>query len=102
MRIDVEPIGIIKKAGKYSEILIYSDFEGVLKNMMSRMGNNSGQDILIVHKNGKLDNGHQVTVTKATLVEKMGNILKVNRINAHDDPVIDVCLDEKKNVVGHV
>ncbi len=101
MRIDVEPIGIIKKAGKYSEVLIYSDFEGILKNMMSRIGNVPGQDILIVHKNGDLDGIHQVTVTKTTLVEKMGNILKVDRINAHDDPVIDVCLDEKKSVSGH-
>ncbi len=101
MRIDVEPIGIIKKAGKYSEVLIYSDFECILKNMMSRMGNIPGQDILIVHKNGNLDDMHQVTVTKAKIVEKIGNILKVDRINASDAPVIDVCLDEMKKIPGN-
>ena len=46
MRIHLEPIGIIKKAGKYSEIMIYSDFEQVVKNVISKIGNEiSGQKV---------------------------------------------------------
>lgn len=95
MRINLEPIGIIKKAGKNSEILIYSDFEQIIKSMVSRLGNVpvEGQDVLVVHKNSNVDDGHQVQITKTTMVNRVGNILKVGKINGHDDSVIDVRLD---------
>ncbi|MCD4703872.1 MAG: hypothetical protein K8R64_06220 [Methanosarcinaceae archaeon] len=95
MRINLEPIGIIKKSGKNSEILIYSDFEQVIKNMVSRLGNVpiEGQDVLVVHKNRNADDGHQVQVTKTTMLNRVGNIIKVGKINGHDDSVIDVRLD---------
>lgn len=95
MRIHLEPIGIIKKAGKYSEIMIYSDFEQVVKNVISTIGNEiSGQKLLIVHKNiSSGADGHQVQITKADLVERVGNILKIGKIDAYDDSVIDVRLD---------
>ncbi|OPY16000.1 MAG: hypothetical protein A4E23_01877 [Methanomethylovorans sp. PtaU1.Bin073] len=95
MRIHLEPIGIIKKAGKYSEIMIYSDFEQVVKNVISKIGTEiSGQKLLIVHKNRSSDgDGHQVQVTKADLIERVGNILKVGSIDASEDSVIDVRLD---------
>lgn len=95
MRIHLEPIGIIKKAGKYSEIMIYSDFEQVIKNVISKIGNEiSGQKLLIVHKNRSSDgDGHQVQITKVDFVERVGNILKIGKIDASDDSVIDVQLD---------
>lgn len=95
MRIHLEPIGIIKKAGKYSEIMIYSDFEQVVKNVISKIGTEiSGQKLLIVHKNRSSDgDGHQVQITKADLIERVGNILKVGNIDASEDSVIDVRLD---------
>ena len=95
MRINLEPIGIIKKSGKNSEILIYSDFEQIIKNMVSRLGNVpiEGQDVLVVHKNRNADDGHQVQVTKTTMLNRVGNIIKVGKINGHDDSVIDVRLD---------
>jgi tRNA (Thr-GGU) A37 N-methylase len=95
MRIHLEPIGIIKKAGKYSEIMIYSDFEQVVKNVISKIGTEiSGQKLLIVHKNRSSDgDGHQVQITKADLIERVGNILKVGNIDAYEDSVIDVRLD---------
>ncbi|MGB3908353.1 MAG: hypothetical protein WBL02_07975 [Methanomethylovorans sp.] len=95
MRIHLEPIGIIKKAGKYSEIMIYSDFEQIVKNVISKIGNEiNGQKLLIVHKSrGSDENGHQVQITKADLVERIGNILKIGKIDASDDSVIDVRLD---------
>jgi hypothetical protein len=66
IHINIEPIGIIKKAGKYSEILIYSDFEQIVKNTVSQLGKNieSSQNLLIIHKNNDQKDGHQVQVTK--------------------------------------
>ena len=95
IHINIEPIGIIKKAGKYTEILIYSDFEQVVKNTISKLGKSveSGQKLLIIHKNNDQNDGHQVQVTKTALIERAGNILKVGKINANDDSVIDVRLD---------
>ncbi|WP_445474319.1 hypothetical protein ACT9XH_07990 [Methanococcoides methylutens] len=102
MRINLEPIGIIKKAGKYSEILIYSEFEQVVKNLVSKVGKNPvcGQELLIVHKNGRSDDVHQVEVTKTTVFDRVGNILKVGKINAHDDSVIDVRIDVHEDLSG--
>ncbi|WP_406660471.1 hypothetical protein V7O66_11555 [Methanolobus sp. ZRKC3] len=97
MRINLEPIGIIKKAGKCSEILIYSDFEQLVKNMMSKLGmnENTEHDVLIVHKSKDSNDIHQVQVTKTNLIDRVGNILKVGKIDAVDDSVIDVRLDIK-------
>ena len=95
MRINLEPIGIIKKAGKYTEILIYSDFEQVVKNMITKIGDISAKEynLLIIHKNKNSNDGHQVEVTRTNLVERVGNILKVGKIDAGEDSVIDVRLD---------
>ncbi|WMW21595.1 hypothetical protein RE476_09375 [Methanolobus mangrovi] len=95
MRINLEPIGIIKKAGKCSEILIYSDFEQLVKNMMSKLGKNDDDQhsLVIIHKNKDLNDLHQVRVTKTHFIERVGNILKVGKIDANDDSVIDVRLE---------
>ena len=53
----------------------------------------SDQKLLIIHKNNGKNDGHQVQVTKTALIERAGNILKVGKINANDDSVIDVRLD---------
>ena len=37
MHLNLEPIGIIKKVANKSEILIYSDFEQVIKNIVSKI-----------------------------------------------------------------
>ncbi|NYT19759.1 MAG: hypothetical protein GKC08_05675, partial [Methanosarcinales archaeon] len=91
-----------KKAGKYSEILIYSEFEQVVKNLVSKVGKNPvcGQELLIVHKNGRSDDVHQVEITKTTVFDRVGNILKVGKINAHDDSVIDVRIDVHEELSG--
>ncbi len=102
IHINIKPIGIIKKAGKYSEILIYSDFEQVVKNTISKLGKSMGssKNLLIIHKNNDQNDGHQVQVTKTAFIERVGNILKVEKINASDDSVIDVRFDSDELVKG--
>ncbi|WP_406655769.1 hypothetical protein V7O62_08245 [Methanolobus sp. ZRKC2] len=96
MRINLEPVGIIKKAGKCSEILIYSEFEQLIKNIATKLGKNesSEQSLLIVHKNNDNSDIHQVQITKTNLIDRVGNILRVGKIDANDDSVIDVRLSE--------
>ncbi|MEZ5335767.1 MAG: hypothetical protein R2741_11290 [Methanolobus sp.] len=95
MRINLEPIGIIKKAGKCSEILIYSDFEQLVKNVMSKLGKNNDDQhsLVVIHKNKNSNDLHQVEITKTQFIERVGNILKVAKIDANDDSVIDVRLE---------
>ena len=97
MHLNLEPIGIIKKVANKSEILIYSDFEQVIKNIVSKIeeGAERGQKLLVIHKNNiiKQMDGHQVQVTKATLLERNGNLLTISKIEANEDSVIDVRLD---------
>jgi len=102
IHINIESIGIIKKAGKYSEILIYSDFEQVVNNTISKLSKSAvnHQKLLIIHKNKNQNDGHQVQVTKTKLIERAGNILKVKNINAIDDSVIDVRLDSDDLISG--
>lgn len=102
MRINLEPIGIIKKAGKYSEILIYSEFEQIIKNLVSMVGKGSvdGQELLVVHKNYNSSDGHQVEVTRTEVVERDGNVLKVGKMNANDDSVIDIRLSITDGLSG--
>jgi hypothetical protein len=92
MRIDLEPIGIIKKSGKNSEILIYSEFEQVVKNLVSKFGQASlkGKDVIVVHKGKNSDDVHQVEISKAKLIDRVGNVLKIGKINANEDSVIDI------------
>ena len=82
--------------------MIYSDFEQVVKNTISKLGKSveSGQKLLIIHKNNDQNDGHQVQVTKTALIERAGNILKVGKINANDDSVIDVRLDFDEPVMA--
>ena len=97
MHLNLEPIGIIKRVANKSEILIYSDFEQVIKNIVSKIGEGAerGQKLLVIHKNNniKQTDGHQVQVTKATLLERNGNLLTISKIDANEDSVIDVRLD---------
>lgn len=97
MHLNLEPIGIIKKVANKSEILIYSDFEQVIRNIVSKIGEGAemGQKLLVIHKNNskKQIDGHQVQVTKATLLERKGNLLTISKIEANEDSVIDVRLD---------
>ena len=96
MRINLEPVGIIKKAGKCSEILIYSEFEQLIKNIAAKLGKNdlTELNLLVVHKNRDNNDVHQVQITKTNLIDRVGNILKVGKIDANDDSVIDVRLSE--------
>ncbi len=97
MHFSLEPIGIITKVANKSEILIYSDFEQVIRNIVSKIGEGAekGQKLLVIHKNNnqKQMDGHQVQVTKATLLERKGNLLTISKIEANEDSVIDVRLD---------
>jgi hypothetical protein len=102
MRIDLEPIGIIKKSGKNSEILIYSEFEQVVKNLVSNFGSTSlrGKDVLVVHKKRNGGDVHQVEVSRAKLIDRVGNILKIGKINANEDSVIDIRPDVSGPMAG--
>ncbi len=104
MRINLEPIGIIKKAGKCSEILIYSDFDQLVKSMMSKLNKNENieHDVLIVHKSKDSDGLHQVQITKTNFIDRVGNILRVGKIDAIDDSVIDVRLDIKDSLINDI
>jgi hypothetical protein len=95
MRINLEPVGIIKKAGKCSEVLIYSEFEQLIKNIVSKLGKNedAGRNLLIIHKNKVNNDIHQVQITKTNLIDWAGNILRVGKIDANDDSVLDVRLE---------
>jgi len=97
MHLNLEPIGIIKKVANKSEILIYSDFEQVIRNIVSKIGEGAevGQRILVIHKNNNMKqaDGHQVQVTKVTLLGRKGNLLTISKIEANEDSVIDVRLD---------
>ena len=75
--------------------MIYSDFEQIVKNTISKLSKSAAkhQKLLIIHKNKGQNDGHQVQVTKTAFIERAGNILKVENINAIDDSVIDVRLD---------
>jgi len=91
LNLNIQPIGIIKKTGSgVSDVLIYSDFEKVLCNIMGKFEN--GTNLLIVHKNRKVKDEHQVKVSLAELINFKGNLLKVKGLEADDDSVIDVRL----------
>lgn len=91
MNLNIQPIGIIKKANSgLSDVLIYSEFEKVIGNMMEKFEN--GSNLLIVHKNKLTKDEHQVKVSLAELINCNGNLLKVKGIDADDDSVIDVRL----------
>ncbi len=91
MNLNIQTIGIIKKANSgLSDVLIYSDFEKVVGNIMEKFEN--GSNLLIVHKNRLAKDEHQVKVSLAKLINCKGNLLKVKGIDADDDSVIDVRL----------
>lgn len=89
MNISINPIGVIKKSGKRVKILIYSDFENVISNVTGDI--QKGIELLVVYRIAKKDKDHQVEVSKATLVERVGNLLTVSGIvSADGDSVIDL------------
>ncbi|MDR0768002.1 MAG: hypothetical protein LBE57_06160 [Methanosarcinales archaeon] len=90
MLLTVEPIGSIRKSANKTEILIYSEFEQVVSNMVQKFGNNpeKGQKLLVVHKSK--DGVNQLKVTEATLIERKGNLLTVSKMDASEGPVVDI------------
>ena len=95
MRIDLEPIGIIKKSGQYSKILIYSKFEQIVKNLIKKIdeGKEKRQKLLVILKNKNPNDGHQIQISNTTIINREGNIFKVDKIDANGEPIIDIrCL----------
>ena len=91
MNLKIEPIGIIKKtASGLSDILIYSDFEHILGNVVEKF--EKGTKVLIVHKKIESSDQHQVQITSTELINRKGNLLTVRGIEADNDSVIDVRL----------
>ncbi|MDR2943953.1 MAG: hypothetical protein LBU81_02550 [Methanosarcinales archaeon] len=90
MLLTVEPIGSIRKSANKTEILIYSEFEQIVTNMVQKFGNNPerGQKLLVVHKSK--DGINQFKVTEATLIERKGNLLTVSKMDASEGPVVDI------------
>ena len=91
MNLRIEPIGVIKKSNSgLSDVLIYSDFEQVLSNIMEKF--EKGANLLIVHKNNNGSEKHQIRVSGAELINRKGNLLTVKGIEADNDSVIDIRL----------
>jgi hypothetical protein len=91
LNLKIKPIGVIKKTSSgLSDVIIYSDFERVLSSIMEKF--EKGANLLIVHKNDKSTDEHQVKVSAAELINRKGNLLTVKGIEADDDSVIDVRL----------
>ena len=91
MNLKIEPIGIIKKTSAgLSDILIYSDFEHILGNVLEKF--EKGTKVLIIHKKIESSDQHQVQITSTELINRKGNLLTVRGIEADNDSVIDVRL----------
>jgi len=91
LNLKIEPIGIIKNIGPgLSDILIYSDFEHILGNVVEKF--EKGTKVLIIHKKMESSDQHQVQVTSTELINRKGNLLTVRGIEADNDSVIDVRL----------
>ncbi len=91
MNLKIEPIGVIKKSSSgLSDVIIYSDFERVLGNIIEKF--EKGTNLLIIHKNNGSTDDHQVRVSAAELIHRKGNLLTVRGIEADDDSVIDIRL----------
>ncbi len=91
MNLRIKPIGVIKKSNSgLSDILIYSDFEHVLSSIMEKF--EKGRNLLVVHKNEKSTDKHQVQVSAAELIHRKGNLLTVKGLEADNDSVIDIRL----------
>ena len=91
MDLRIKPIGVIKKSNcGLSDVIIYSDFERVLGSIMEKF--EKGLSLLIVHKNNRSSDEHQVKVSAAELINRKGNLLTVRGIEADDDSVIDIRL----------
>lgn len=91
MNLAIQPIGVIKKSNSgLADVLIYSDFEQILVNIMEKF--EKGTKVLIIHKNGESKDKHQVKVSTAELINLKGNLLTVKGIEADNDSVIDVRL----------
>ncbi|VVB88693.1 Uncharacterised protein [uncultured archaeon] len=91
MNLRIKPIGVIKKSSSgLSDVIIYSDFEQVLGNILEKF--EKGANLLIVHKNDNIKDNHQVQVSGAELINRKGNLLTVKGIEADNDSVIDIRL----------
>lgn len=94
MNLNIEPIGVIKKSDAgLADIVIYSDFEYILKKIVQKL--EKGTSLLIVHKGNsenKTSDGHQVQVSSAELINRKGNILRVKGLETDNDSLIDVRL----------
>ena len=91
MHLKIKPIGVIKKSSSgLSDVIIYSDFERILGNIIEKF--EIGTNLLIVHQNHASMDEHQVKVSAAELIHRKGNMLSVKGIEADDDSVIDVRL----------
>jgi hypothetical protein len=89
LNLKIEPIGIIKNtASGLSDVLIYSDYEHILGNVIEQF--KKGTKVLIIHKNTESMDEHQVKVTSTELINRKGNLLTVKGIEADNDSVIDV------------
>ena len=89
LNLKIEPIGIIKNtASGLSDVLIYSDYEHILGNVIEQF--EKGTKVLIIHKNTESMDEHQVKVTSTELINRKGNLLTVKGIEADNDSVIDV------------
>lgn len=89
MHLKIKAIGVIKKTSAgLSDVCVYSDFEKILGSIMEKF--EKGTNLLIVHKNHRSLDGHQVQVSNAELINRKGNLLTVKGIDADDDSLIDL------------
>ena len=95
MRIDLEPIGIVKNSGQHSEILIYSEFEQIVNNLIEKIDERKEkqQKLLVVLNNKNSKDVHQIQISNTTIINRNGNVFRVDNIDANGEPIIDIrCL----------
>lgn len=85
MRIDLEAIGVVKRGASNLEVLVYSEFTGILENILPPA------EILLIHR-GKRSKVRQVEVSAVKLLSRNGNILTVSGLGPEtkDHAVIDI------------
>ncbi|NLI62948.1 MAG: hypothetical protein GX362_06100 [Methanosarcinaceae archaeon] len=93
MLLTLESIGSIRKSKNKTEILIYLEYEDIVSKMVQDFGTDSekGQKFIVVSKNNENENKkNRVTVAEATLLERKGNVLTIEKSDIQEGPVIDL------------
>lgn len=93
MLLTLESIGSIRKSMNKTEILIYSEYEDVISDMVREIGDDTtkGQKIIVVSKNNnKSSEKNRVRIAEATIIDRKDNVLTIEKSDIQEGPVIDL------------